>query len=153
MVTRIGGSPSPLRTSLGELSAVALDGGRAAWIEQNNNEGDDRLELWTAELAPNLSFESARVVTVLPLHRLATPTLGGGVVAIPLEDRGNSHAVVRLDSNDLRVLRPPPDLMIERLAWVTADEIAVQIGPGNMAEAPSKLRRIPLAPLPPQPQG
>jgi hypothetical protein len=140
------------------LGRIAIDGARTVWLEGKQRVAEsryeyERVELWTAELSQNLSLESAELVTVLPLRRLPDLTLGGGVVAFPLEDRGNSHAVVLLASRQLRVLRAPPDMAIERLLWVAADEIAVQIGPGTMAEAPSKVQRIPLAALRALPPG
>jgi hypothetical protein len=138
------------------LDSIAVDGTRAVWLAGKQRVADyqyERVELWTGELSPNLSLEAASLVTVLPLRRMPELTFGGGVVAVPLEDRGNSLAVVLLASRQLRVLRAPPDMAIERLLWVAADEIAVQIGPGTMAEAPSKVQRIPLAALRALPQG
>lgn len=157
MAARLGEPAHPLRRDpVDGISPVAIDGARAVWIEGRTRDRNNiyrRVELWAGELSPNLTLESATMVTALPRRTMATPALGGGVVAIPLEDRGNGLAVVRLGSTDMRVLRAPPDLMIERLLWVAADELAVQIGPGTMAEAPSRVQRIPLAVLPGLPPG
>lgn len=157
MAARLGEAAHPLRRGAVEgMSPVAIDGTRAVWVEgrgRDRNNYYGRVELWTGELSRGLTLETATMVAVLPRRTMARPTLGGGVVAIPLEDRGNGLAVVRLGTTGLKKLAAPPDQSVERLLWVAADEIAVQIGPGTMAVEPSRVRRIPLDALPPLPRG
>jgi hypothetical protein len=156
MAARLGEAARPMRAGVDGISPIAIDGARAAWIEgrgRDRNNYYERLELWTGELSSALTLEKATMVTALPRRTMATPTLGGDVVAVPLDERDNGLAVVRLSAPEPKTLQPPPDWAIERISWLAADEIAAQIGPGNMREEPSRVQRIPLASLPPLREG
>lgn len=155
MVARLGERARSLhRNAVDGTSPVAIDGTRAVWVlgrgRDRNNEYK-RVELWAAEFTPELTLENARMIATLPRNSMATPTLGGGVAAVRLQEPAEGLAVVRLDGPDLRVLRTPKGSIVERLLWVAADEVAVQIGSGGRHVAPSSVRRVAIASLPSMP--
>jgi len=154
MAARLGERAHSLRGDRFDgTSPVAIDGARAVWIEgfgRDNNNIYRRVELWTADVTKELALANAVKIAVLPRTTMAVPTFGGGVVAVPLPEPEDGLEVIRLDRpDDVRVLKAPAGLMVERILWVAADEIAVQIGPGGMHAEPSALRRIPIASLAP----
>jgi len=149
----LGEKAHPLRGgSWDGTSPVAIDGARAVWIEGRNRDRNNiykRIDLWTAKVTPGMTLANEALIAALPRTTMAVPTFGGGVAVVPLQQPADGLAVVRLDDPVIRVLKPPPGLVVERLLWVAADEIAVQIGLGGMHAEPSQLRRIPLAALAP----
>jgi hypothetical protein len=154
LAARLGSKARSLRSdSFDGTSPVAIDGGRAVWIEgfgRDNNNIYERVELWAADVTKELALANAVKIAVLPRTTMAAPTFGGGTVAVPLPEPEDGVAVIRLDNpDDVRVLKAPEGLIVERILWVAADEIAVQVGKGGMHAEPSALRRIPLASLPP----
>jgi len=154
MAARLGERAHALRSEpFDGTSPVAIDGSRAVWIEgfgRDNNNIYKRVELWAADVTKGLALANAVKIATLPRTTMAVPTFGGGVVVVPLQEPKDGLAVVRLDEpNDIRALKPPTGLMVERLLWIADDEIAVQIGKGGMHVEPSQLLRIPLASLPP----
>ena len=153
LAARLGEPAHPLRRgAVDGISPIAIEGTRAVWLEgrgRDNNNLYRRIELWTGALGPGLTLEDATLVTALPRTTMTTPTLGGGTVTVPLQDRG--LLILRPGEPGTRTFMPPAGLMIERLLWVTRDEIAVEIGPGGRHVEPSRIQRIPLAALPPSP--
>lgn len=155
MAARIGERAHPLRRGqVDGMSPVMIDGGQAVWLEgrsRDNNNYYKRVELWTAEVAEGPVLTNARQVMRLPRTTMATPSFGGGVVAVPVGDREDGFLVVRLAGEEQRSLKPPAGLMIEQLLWISGDEVAVRLGPGELVAEPPAVRRIALASLPPWP--
>jgi hypothetical protein len=154
MAARLGKPAHSLRTEpFDGTSPVAIDGARAVWVEgfgRDNNNIYKRVELWAADVTEGLTLANAVKIAVLPRTTMAVPTFGGGVVALPLREPRDGLAVIRLaEPDDARSLKPPAGLIVERILWVAADEIAVQLGKGGMHAEPSVLRRIPTASLAP----
>ena len=151
---RLGAKARSLRSDpFDGTSPLAIDGGRAVWIEgfgRDNNNFYKRIELWAADVTNELALANAVKIAKLPRTTMAVPTFGGGVVAVPLGEPKDGLALFRLaEPDDVRVLQAPAGLIVERILWVAADEIAVQIGKGGVHAEPSLLRRIPLSSLGP----
>jgi hypothetical protein len=153
MAARLGERARPLRRGpVGGASPVMIDGARAVWLEgsgRDNNNIYKSIDLWTAEVVEGPALANARQVLPLPLKTMPMALFGGGVVAIRMPERADAVMIVRLDPLERRALRAPVDQNIERLLWITSDEVAVRIGPGEMRAEASVMRRIPLAALPP----
>ncbi|WAS94235.1 hypothetical protein [Nannocystis punicea] len=153
MAARLGERAHPLRRGpVAGMSPVMIDGARAAWLEgsgRDNNNIYKKIDLWTADVVEGPALANARHVLALPLKTMPMAHVGGGVVAIRMPERADGLRIVRLDPLEQRVLRAPAGLTIERLLWITSDEVAVRIGPGEMSAKASVMRRIPLAALPP----
>jgi hypothetical protein len=148
---RLGERAHPLRNDrVDGTSPVAIDGDRAVWIEgreRDRNNFYEHVELWAADVTPGLTLADATKISTLPRTTVTTPTFGGGVVVVPLQEPTEGLAVVRLDASEVRVFVPRHGMVVERLLWVAEDELAVQLGPGGTQAEPSRLRRIPLASL------
>ena len=152
MAARLGERAHPLRRGAAGTSPVMIDGARAVWLEgrwRDNNNFYKAIALWTATVVDGPALANARQVLPLPLKTMRTPQFGDGVVAIPTGDHADGLMIVRLDPLEQRALRAPVDRRIERVLWITSEELAVRIGPGEMGGDASVLRRIPLAALPP----
>ncbi len=66
-----------------------------------------------------------------------------------MQERADGLMIVRLDPLEQRALRAPVDQIVERVLWITSEEVAVRIGSGEMGGAPSVIAADPLAALPP----
>lgn len=152
MAARLGERAHALRRGVAGTSPVMIDGTRAVWLEgrgRDHNNFYQAIALWTADVVDGPALANARQVLPLPLKTMRTPQFGGGVVAIPMEERADGLMIVRLDPLEQRALRAPVERMVERVVWITSDEVAVRIGSGEMGGEPGVLRRMPLAALPP----
>jgi hypothetical protein len=131
MAAKLGERAHSLRSGPTDgTSPVAIDGGRAVWIEGRDRDRNNfykRIELWTAEVTPGPTLAKAAMIALLPRTTMTAPTFGGGVAVVPLQEPADGLAVVRLGEPGIRVLEPPAGLMVERILWGAADEIAVQI--------------------------
>lgn len=151
MAARLGERAHPLRSgTIGGTSPVMIDGSQAVWLEgrgRNNNNIYKSVALWTAAVVDGPALADARQVLTLPLKTMRTPSFADGVVAIPQEL--HEAMIVRVESGAQLALRAPDDLAIERILWLTRDEVAVRIGHADTSGRPSVMRRLPLAALPP----
>jgi hypothetical protein len=152
LAARLGERAHPLRSERADgTSPVEIDGARAVWLEGRDRDRNNiyrSIELWAADVTPELTLAAATKITTLPRTTMTTPTFGGGLVVVPLQEPSDGLAVIRLDTTELRAFTPPQGLIVERLLWIAEDELAVQIGPDERHAEPSLLRRIPLASLP-----
>lgn len=153
MAARLGERAHSLRSGqVAGTSPVMIDGKRAVWLEgrgRDNNNFYKAIALWTADVVDGPALANARQVLPLPLKTMREPQFGDGVVAIPMREHGDGVMIVRLEPEEQRALRAPVGRMVERVLWITSDEVAVRIGSGEMGGEPGVLRRIPLAALPP----
>lgn len=153
MAARLGeGAHSLRRGPVAGTSPVMIDGARAVWLEgrgRDNNNFYRSIALWTADVVDGPALANARQVLPLPLKTMRTPQFGDGVVAIPMRESMEGLMLVKLDPEEQRALRAPVGQRVERVLWITSDEVAVRIGSGEMGGAPGVLWRIPLAALPP----
>lgn len=151
-IVRLGEAARPLfREPLGGVSPVALAGRRAAWVrgfDRDQNNYYKRVELWTGELSDRLEIEGAARLAVLPHRTMVSPWLGATAAVVPGEERGGSLQVYRLDGAGVATLKPPAGRTLERVLWVSADELAVQVGAGDAHVEPPQVRRHALASLP-----
>ncbi|MFY0536816.1 hypothetical protein [Nannocystis pusilla] len=131
---------------------MMIDGAHAVWLEgrgRDNNNFYKAIALWTADVVDGPTLANARQVLPLPLKTMMTPQFGGGVAAIFMRERADGLMIVKLDPLEQRALRAPVDRIVERVLWITSEEVAVRIGSGEMGGDPGVIRRIPLAALPP----
>ncbi|MDC0673695.1 hypothetical protein [Nannocystis radixulma] len=153
MAARLGERAHPLRRGpVDGMSPVMIDGAQAVWLEGSGRDRNNiykEIDLWRGDVVDGPVLADARHVLSLARTTMATPSFGGGVVAVPLEERAHGYMVVRLDTGEQRSLRAPSGLMIERVLWISGDEVAVRVGSGEMGGPPSVVRRIPVAALPP----
>ncbi|MBZ5713982.1 hypothetical protein [Nannocystis pusilla] len=153
MAARLGERAHPLRRGpVDGMSPVMIDGAQAVWLEGSGRDRNNiykKIDLWRADVVDGPALADARRVLALARTTMATPSFGGGVVAVPLEQHVDGYMVVRIDTGEQRSLQAPPGLMIERVLWIAGDEVAVRVGSGEMGGAPSVVRRIPVAALPP----
>ncbi|WP_143140799.1 hypothetical protein [Nannocystis exedens] len=153
MAARLGERAHPLhREPVDGTSPVLIDGARAVWVEgrgRDNNNFYKTIDLWAADVIDGPALANAQRVLAVPSKTMPTPHFGGGVVAIPLRESLGEVMVVRLDPREQRVLRAPAEHAIERVLWISSDEVAVRVGPADMRGEPRVVRRIPLAALPP----
>lgn len=152
-VARLGEEARPIfREAFDGVSPVAVAGRRAVWLRgfhRDQNNYYKRIELWTGQLSERLEIEGAALLAVLPHRTMVSPWLGESVAVVPGEEWGRALRVYRLDGAGVSTLQPPAGLSIERVLWVSADEIALQVGPGGVHVEPSRVRRHALASLPP----
>jgi len=153
MAAKLGEPAHPLRRGPVEgTSPVMIDGDQAVWLEGSGRDRNNyykKIDLWRADVVAGPALADARHVMPVPRTTMTTPTFGGGLVVVPLAERDNGMMVVRLATAEKLSLQPPIGLAIERVLWLTPDEVAVRIGPAEMTGEPSLLRRIPVAALPP----
>lgn len=148
MGARLGEPARPLRgEQVDGTSPIAIDGTRAVWLEgreRDRNNGYEAIELWAADVAPELTLSNATKIMNLPRTTMATPTFGGGVVVVPQQEPSGGLSVIRLAASELLTYRPTQGTIVERILWIAEDELALQIGPSSSHAEPSTLRRIPL---------